>query len=140
MRRVVVLLLAFVLLCTVACDKEEPVKEYYPIDWDMLTGLPADFPKLCDGVSSTEENSAQNAVSVYWNLISQEDFEGYLDKVADWAGVKLEKSLNEEINVTTYTLETDKYKVDAAYNPKATGDHIEAHIYDAQARLTVVTK
>ncbi len=141
MKKILVLILAALMLCTVACTEEkEPITNYLPIEWEMLTGLPEDFPKLCDKVTSTEENSAQNAVSIYWNLIKKDTFKSYLSKIEGWAGVKFNESVNEGNGVSTFTLETDKHKVECAYNPNATGNHIEAHLYDCQARVTVVGK
>ncbi len=141
MKKLLVLLLATLMLCFVSCGEDESVvNEYYPIEWDMLTGLPEDFPKLCDGVTSTEENSALGSVSVYWNVIEKSVFEDYLVKVEKWAGKDFAESVNEGNGAITYTLETDKYKVEAAFNANNNGDHIEGHLYNAQARISVVNK
>lgn len=139
MRKLLLLLVVALLLCTVACgDKEAGTTENTQILWENLTGLPDDFPKLCNSVTSTEEISSQNAVSIYWNLLKQDTFKSYLAKVEDWAGVKFTEAQIES-GATVYTLETEKYKVEAAYNPKGTGNHIEAHLYDSQARITVIS-
>ncbi len=137
MKRVIaIVLLAVCVLSFASC--KDAAKEYYPIDWEYVTGLPEGFPKLCDGITSTEENTANGSTILFWNVIEESRFKELTEKIAKWAGVPFTKSQSD--TGTVYKLETAEYRIECSYCPNASGDHLEGARYDSQGRVIVVKK
>ena len=139
-----VILLVFIfllLLSSVGCQQKEVERQYLPVKWEYIIGLPEGFPKLCEavtGASRTED--FPDTVSFLWNILDKEDFDGYLKTMEEWADAKFTEADG------AYRLETfvphdagggQDIKIEANYKAEATGDHIEGPLYDNQARVTV---
>lgn len=139
MKRILALVLVLVMALAVfyGC-KNEKIDEF-PIKWEYVTGLPADFPVLCEKLTTTYENYGKESteIELAWSRVGKEDFDGYKAKIEEWAGAKFGAQDENNIAVLTATVGNKEIKVQAIYNPDATGNHIQGAVYDCQGRIIV---
>ena len=131
------LLTAAALLSAFGCNKAK--KAYLPIKWDYVVGLPEGFPRLCEALTTASDAKGDEGttVSLVWNILDKKDFDAYLKKIEAWANasfIEANGSYRLEASIGGTTV-----KAEAAYNEKASGDHVEGSLYDSQARITVVS-
>lgn len=139
MKRFLALMLVLVMaLAVFAGCKDEKVDEF-PIKWEYVTGLPADFPKLCDKLTTTYENykSDSSEIELAWSRVSKSDFDSYKAKIEEWAGAKFGEQDENNIALLTAEVNGKEIKVQAIYSPDATGDHLQGAVYDCQGRIIV---
>lgn len=113
----------------------------YLVDWEYITGVPADFPKLCDKISESYESfdATSNNVFIGWNVLDEASFNEYTAKIERWSGVKFGET--EDGTKSLELIQDDKaLTVTVRYNAKAKGRKNSDGRYDCQAIIEVVTK
>lgn len=143
MKRIICFVLA---LCTVlvlaSCKKDDDkVKQYLPVEWVYITGLPDTFPVLCEKVTTVDEifQKGTDSVAIYWNLLSEDNYNAYLEKIEGWAGTTFGEPAADGTVSLSATVKGEEITVKAAYNGNASGNHLEGGHYDSQARIEVIT-
>ncbi len=110
------------------------------VEWSYITGLPEDFPKLCDKVTeSTESFTADsNVIAIRWNILDEDAFNGYTAKIEEWAGVKFGDA-KDGAKSLAFTKDDKKLTVKATYNADADGYKNDGGSYNCQAVIEIST-
>ncbi len=137
MKRIIAILLLAVCLLTLGACKDSS-KEYFPIAWEYVMGLPEGFPKLADAVTGAKESFGAGEVALYWNILSRDKLEGYLEQIEKWANAEF--TAEDSDSNTFYSLDNGTYTVTAGFYPNASGNHLEAGDYDCNAKIIIKKK
>lgn len=121
-------------LCAASCAAEENEGQLTYIKWETIEGIPEGFPKLCDEVTTVDIGGSR--VSLLWNVLDEEVYNSYKEKVESYAGTKF------EFDGLNYSLTTEKdgvsYKIIFNRDGKQSGKHVEGALWETQAKLSII--
>lgn len=137
MKKILCFVLALALVFAFGGCSAEP---YMPISWDYLSGLPEGFPKLCDAVTANVESFSATADSfaIYWNVLEEDEFDGYLAKIEEWAEADFGKA-KDGVKTLNVLVGDDEVTVTATYSGDADGkkNEEEQSGYNCQACIDI---
>lgn len=108
------------------------------LDWEYVTGLPEGFPKLCDKVTESVESfdSTGDKVTVGWNILGEDSFKEYTEKIEKWAGAEFGKA-NDGVKSLTITKDEKELTIKAKYDGDADGFKNDNGSYNCQASIVI---
>lgn len=148
MKRTLTLVLAFLLMLGLtACGDDEAAtsseeSKEAGVLWEYITELPDSFPKLCNSVTTAQENYSEekSACAIYWAVLDESTFNGYLEAIEKWAGASFgDKSADGTVTLSA-KINGESITISAAHNGSASGNFLEGGNYDSQARIEVITE